>query len=91
MKKQLLIATGAGLLSFTSIAQSAFEGFYVQVGIGYEYDSLTSRSFTTTGATNGAPNGTVAGASSSGSAFSGAIGLGYNFSQLLITMIVNCV
>ena len=80
MKKQLLIATGAGLLSFTAIAQSAFEGFYAQVGIGYENDSLTSRSFTTTGATNGAPNGTVAGASSSGSAFSGAIGLGYNFS-----------
>jgi len=80
MKKKLLIAVGASFLASAAIAQSAFEGFYAQVGIGYENDSLTSRSFTTSVATNGAPNGTVSGASSSGGAFSGTIGLGYNLS-----------
>jgi len=78
--KKLLFLIAAIFFSTSVLAQSAFEGFYAQVGIGYENDSLSSRSFTTSGATNGAPNGTVSGANSSGSAFSSAIGLGYNFS-----------
>ena len=79
MKKFVIVVT-ASLITTTALAQSAFEGFYAQVGIGYENDSLASRSFTTSGATNGAPNGTVSGASSSGGGFSGALGLGHNFS-----------
>ena len=80
MKKSLLIVATTLLFANSAMAQSAFEGFYAQVGIGYENDSLASRSFTTSGATNGAPNGTVSGASSSGSGFSSTLGLGYNFS-----------
>jgi opacity protein-like surface antigen len=78
--KKLLFLITAIFLSKSVLAQSDFEGFYTQIGIGYENDTLGSRSFTTSGATNGAPNGTVSGANSSGSAFSSAIGLGYNFS-----------
>ena len=39
MKKLLFVITTA-LLSASALAQSAFEGFYGQVGVGYESNSL---------------------------------------------------
>ena len=84
MKKLLIAAAAAATLTAPSaFAQSAFEGFYGQVGIGYEHNSLSSNSlnvvqkpgdpFSGTDGTTGAPN-------QSGGGFSGALGLGYTFS-----------
>jgi outer membrane immunogenic protein len=73
MKKKLLIASLLALSGTGAMAQSAFEGFYGQVGIGYE--SVTP-SFT---------GGSIAGLSYSASgnnsnSFAGTVGIGYNFS-----------
>lgn len=48
MKKKLLVATIASLIGGTAMAQSAFEGFYGQVGVGYENASpkLSNQSIT---------------------------------------------
>ena len=75
MKKITSLLTVAGFLSFASLqanAQSAFEGFYAQAGIGYE--SVTP-SFT---------GGSISGFSYSASgnnanSFAGTVGAGYNF------------
>lgn len=83
MKKQLLVAVAAGFIGTSAMAASAFEGFYAQAGIGYENDTISSRTLwasyvdsNNTG-TNGA---TLSAPSSSGGGFSGALGLGYNIS-----------
>jgi hypothetical protein len=73
MKKLLVAAAVAGLVG-TVNAQSAFEGFYGQLGVGYENNSLSSRTFGVSG------SGNSAGQTSSGGGFSGVIGVGYNFS-----------
>ncbi|MBT8543010.1 porin family protein [Polynucleobacter paneuropaeus] len=73
MKKQLLVAITTGLIASSAMAQSAFEGFYAQAGIGYENNTLNSNSLNILGLSNPAPS-----ASSGG--FSGVLGLGYNLS-----------
>ena len=77
MKMKLLVAATAmaGLVG-TANAQNAFGGFYGQLGVGYEDNSVKM--------SNGAVNGDPSAASDSnksygGGSFSGAIGLGYGF------------
>jgi outer membrane immunogenic protein len=75
MKKLLVAAAVAGLVG-TANAQNAFEGFYGQLGIGYENNSVKFSN----GAVNGNPDAASdANKSYSGGSFSGAIGLGYGF------------
>jgi len=78
MKKQLLVAVAAGFIATSAMAQSAFEGFYAQAGIGYENNSLSSRTFSVIDSADSTQNGSSSAASSTGGGFSGAIGLGYN-------------
>ncbi len=81
MKKNLLVAVAAVAISTGAMAQSAFEGFYGQLGVGYENNTFGSSTLNvgansghtgTGGANVGAPTQTASG-------FSGAIGLGYNY------------
>lgn len=74
MKKKLLVATALTALAGSAMAQSAFEGFYGQVGIGYESNSVKN--------SDASFNGTAIGGSETLNAngFSGAIGIGYGFS-----------
>ena len=72
MKKKLLVASLLTLAGTGAMAQSAFEGFYAQAGIGYE--SVTP-SFT-----GGSVDGygyTATG--NNANSFAGTIGAGYNF------------
>jgi len=74
MKKLLIAAAIAGLMG-TAHAQSAFEGFYGQVGIGYEgvtpgFSDGNLKSLTTT---------TVKIDGGKSNSFAGGIGLGYYF------------
>jgi len=80
MKKQLLVAVAAGFIGTSAMAQSAFEGFYGQLGVGYENNSVSSRSFTFNSYKDASDSGSASGPSSSGGGFSSAIGLGYNMS-----------
>lgn len=83
MKKQLLVAVAAGFIGASAMAQSAFEGFYAQAGVGYENNTLSSRTLNVTakpGQPDTGSNGAQSAPSSSGGGFSGLIGLGYNFS-----------
>jgi len=83
MKKQLLVALAAGFIGSSAMAQSAFEGFYAQAGVGYENDTLNSRTLNVTakpGQPDTGSNGAQSAPTSSGGGFSGLIGLGYNFS-----------
>jgi opacity protein-like surface antigen len=79
MKIKLLVAAAATVVASSAMAQSAFEGFYGQVGTGYEGNSVGSNNATVS-ALNGsnpevytAPNQSFGGAPL-------VIGLGYNFS-----------
>jgi len=77
MKKLLVAAAVAGLVG-TANAQSAFEGFYGQVGVGYESTSLSFSGGTlTTGTASG--RGYSATANNSNS-FAGVISIGNYFS-----------
>ena len=83
MKIKLLVATAATVVASSVMAQSAFEGFYAQAGVGYENNSLSSRTLNVT-ARKGEPDSGTGGASpsapsSTGGGFSGLIGLGYNY------------
>lgn len=80
MKIKLLAATAATVLASSALAQSAFEGFYGQLGVGYENNSISSRSFSFTSFATPADNGSAGAPSSSGGGFSSTVGLGYNFS-----------
>lgn len=80
MKKNLLVAALLSAVGTSAIAQSAFEGFYGQIATGYENNSISSASITTTDVPGGgnpttwnAPNQSFGGAPL-------VIGLGYNFS-----------
>jgi hypothetical protein len=78
MKIKLLVAAAATVVASSAMAQSAFEGAYGQIGIGYENDAPKTSGWQ--GATNGVQYPTNVGASDgTKGAFSGAIGLGYNF------------
>ena len=83
MKIKLLVAAAATVVASTAMAQSAFQGFYAQAGVGYENNSFGSRTFNVT-AKPGKPDtgtaGDLSAPSSSGGGFSGLIGLGYNYS-----------
>jgi outer membrane immunogenic protein len=72
MKKKLLVASLLTLAGTGAMAQSAFEGFYAQAGIGYE--SVTP-SFT-----GGSVDGFgYTGTGNNANSFAGTIGAGYNF------------
>ncbi len=73
MKKLLIAAAVAGLVG-TANAQSAFEGFYTQLGIGYESNSVKGSDTTVDGESLGGST------TDRGNGFSGAIGIGYGFS-----------
>ena len=79
MSKKLLVAAAAVVISSGAMAQSAFEGFYGQLGVGYENDSFANKSIYATGASGDGGNALSAPSQSAGN-FSGAIGLGYNYS-----------
>jgi outer membrane immunogenic protein len=71
MKKLLVAAAVAGLVG-TVNAQSAFEGAYGQLGIGYENNSINSYTLQV-------DNFPLSINSANAGSFSGVIGLGYNF------------
>lgn len=81
MKKKLLVAVATTVLGTSAMAQSAFEGFYGQLGSGYESNQVGS---TTGTKTESSPvNGSTDSISAPSQTFSGAplvLGLGYNFS-----------
>jgi len=77
MKKQLLVAVATTVLAGSAMAQSAFEGFYGQIGVGYE---SVSPSFSGGTVVTTPPNRTAYTVSSDNSnSFTGNVGLGYNF------------
>ena len=83
MKIKLLVAAAATVVASTAMAQSAFQGFYGQLGIGYESNSFGSNTLNV-GSYAGDPTsgsgGPLSSPSATASGFSGAIGLGYNYS-----------
>jgi len=80
MKIKLLVAAAATVVASSAMAQSAFEGFYGQLGTGYESNSLTNL-----GSSYSYVNGNVSGTGSNTASNQNAngmplvIGLGYNF------------
>ncbi|MBT8622756.1 outer membrane protein [Polynucleobacter paneuropaeus] len=81
MKKKLLVVVAATVVASSAMAQSAFEGFYGQLGVGYENNSFGSRTLdVSAGGGHTGTGGALSAPSSSGGGFSGAIGLGYNLS-----------
>jgi opacity protein-like surface antigen len=71
MKMKLLVAAAAIVMAGSVMAQSAFEGFYGQVGAGYESNSVASSSFNYNGADVSTPSGSKDAAQIN-------LGLGYN-------------
>ncbi|MBT8575568.1 porin family protein [Polynucleobacter paneuropaeus] len=82
MKIKLLVAAAATVVASSAMAQSAFEGFYAQAGVGYENNSFGSRTLNVSagGGHTGTGGAALSAPSSSGGGFSGLIGLGYNYS-----------
>jgi len=72
MKKQLLVAVATTVLAGSAMAQSAFEGFYGQIGVGFESvsPSYSGGTVSTRAYTASADNA---------NGFTGNVGLGYNF------------
>jgi len=70
-----------GLLCFSPaiFAQSSFQGFYGQIGVGYENNSPSTSSYAYNSSNDGSSLPVSTSDSSKGS-FSGAIGLGYGLS-----------
>jgi len=77
MKKLLVTAAITGLVG-TVNAQSAFEGFYGQVGVGYESVSSSDKGGTYT--SPGGASSSVSRNFSNSTGFTGSIGLGYTAS-----------
>jgi len=79
MKIKLLIAVASTVFASSAIAQTVFEGAYVQLGIGLDQNSISSSqpSLSTSGGPAPFTNESIP--SSSASSFSGVVGLGYNF------------
>ena len=69
--KKLLVAAAVTTLIGTVNAQSAFEGAYGQLGVGYDNNNVSSSSLLATRS--------VSTSSTNSSNFAGVIGLGYNF------------
>ena len=75
MKIKLVVAATATVMASTAMAQSAFEGFYAQAGIGYETVSPSiSTSLSVGGA--GVPTGI---STSNSNSFAGTVTAVYNF------------
>jgi outer membrane immunogenic protein len=81
MKIKLLVAAAATVVASSAMAQSAFQGFYGQIGTGYESNSLTdlgsTYSFRTAGGVSG--TGSTSASNQSANGMPLVIGLGYNF------------
>ena len=73
-----LLALGLVCFSPSIFAQSAFQGFYGQIGVGYENNSPSTSSYTYHFPNS--PSRSVSTSDSSKGSFSGAIGLGYGLS-----------
>lgn len=79
MKIKLLVAAAATVVASSAMAQSAFQGFYGQIGTGYENNNTSNQSLTGTDTTTG----TTDTWSSGNQSFGGVpliLGVGYNFS-----------
>jgi len=48
MKNKLLVVIATTLIAGSAMAQSAFQGFYGQVGVGYENNRVSSTTSTMT-------------------------------------------
>jgi hypothetical protein len=79
MKIKLLVAAAATVVASSAMAQSAFEGFYGQIGTGYESNSITGlgSSFSTSGSF--VATGTTSASNQNANGMPLVIGLGYNF------------
>ena len=77
MKKKLLFVAATTVLAGSAMAQSAFEGFYGQIGVGYESVS-PSYSGGTVAVTPTTRTAYTASADNA-NGFTGNVGLGYNF------------
>lgn len=77
MKKNLLVAALLSVAATGAMAQSAFEGFYGQVGIGYSAvsPSISSSSLTSPSGTNYPFSSSI----SNSNSFNGALSAGYTF------------
>jgi hypothetical protein len=83
MKIKLLVAAAATVVASSAMAQSAFEGFYGQLGIGYENNTFGSNTLNVgakAGSSDSGTGGQISAPSSTAGGFSGTIGLGYNYS-----------
>lgn len=73
----------SSLVATTAYAQSAFQGFYGQLGVGYENNSFGSNTLNVaqkSGDAESGTNGVASAPSQNASGFAGTIGLGYNMS-----------
>jgi len=80
MKIKLMLATAATVMAGTAMAQSAFEGFYAQVGIGLN-EAMPKADNVSLTVNNGPFAGQYARNTSysNTAAFTGAVTLGYNY------------
>ena len=91
MKIKLLVAAAATVVASSAMAQSAFQGFYAQAGIGYENNKSGTPTINvapSAGDPTSGTQGTQSTSSVNGGGFSSALGLGYTFSvapQYLLT------
>ena len=77
MKKKLLVASLLALAGTGAMAQSAFEGFYGQVGTGFENNGFSG--LNSTGTAVGQPTDTWAAGSQNANGVPIVAGLGFNF------------
>jgi opacity protein-like surface antigen len=76
MKKKLLVASLLALAGTGVMAQSAFQGFYGQLGTGYEGNTFSS--LNSTGTLAGQPNETWAAGNQNANGLPLVVGLGFN-------------
>ena len=76
MKIKLLVAAAATVVASSAMAQSAFEGFYGQLGVGSE---SVAPSFSGGTVTSGSLKIPYSISSSNANSFTGNVGLGYTF------------
>jgi len=78
MKIKLFVIAAATVVASSAMAQSAFQGFYGQVGTGYESNSVTNFTTSNIATANGNYNSTTSNQNANG--MPAVIGLGYNYS-----------
>ena len=81
MNKNLLVAALLSVVTGSVMAQSAFNGAYGQVGVGYESvtPSIIPGSLTVSGSGPLASSYPISASMNNSNGISGAVGLGYNF------------